>query len=70
MRELGLEYRYLALYLQNKISKEKLIEKLQTEIWRYAKRQMTWFKRDKKINWFSPTESKKILKKVENFFDR
>ena len=27
----------------------------------YAKRQMTWFKRDKKINWFNPNENEKIL---------
>lgn len=52
MDELGLEYRYLALYLQNKVSLEETKNKLETEIWRYAKRQMTWFKRDKRIRWF------------------
>ena len=31
---------------------------------KYAKRQNTWFKRDKKIKWFSPTEYKKIEKYV------
>ena len=51
MEELGLEYRYLAYYLQNKITKSEMISKLQTEIWHYAKRQMTWFKRDKRIKW-------------------
>ncbi|MFZ2523154.1 MAG: tRNA (adenosine(37)-N6)-dimethylallyltransferase MiaA [Minisyncoccia bacterium] len=67
MNELGLEYRYLAMYLQNKqplkassgsitISKDEMIEKLQFEIWHYAKRQMTWFKRDKSINWFNPND--------------
>ena len=45
MRELGLEYRYLAELLQKKITKAELITKLETEIWHYAKRQMTWFKR-------------------------
>lgn len=35
-------------------------EKVILETIKYAKRQMTWFKRDKKIKWFSPTESKKI----------
>ena len=60
MEELGLEYRYLAKYLKNKMSKNEMIEKLNTEIWRYAKRQMTWFKRDKIIRWFSPNDFKKI----------
>ncbi len=44
MEELGLEYRYIARYLQNMISKEEMIERLQFEIWHYAKRQILWFK--------------------------
>ncbi|MDO8492757.1 MAG: tRNA (adenosine(37)-N6)-dimethylallyltransferase MiaA [bacterium] len=67
MRELGLEYRALAEYLQNKITKKELLEKIEKENWHYAKRQMTWFKRDKKIRWFKPTESKKIEKAIKIF---
>lgn len=52
MEELGLEYRFLALYLQGKLTKEEMIEKLNIEIRKYAKRQSTWFKRDKEIHWF------------------
>jgi len=66
MNELGLEYRSMALYLQNKISKKIMSEKLNSEINKYAKRQMTWFKRDKKIKWFSPTEYKKIIDYVKS----
>ena len=51
MEELGLEYRYLARFLQGKISKAEMLAELEKEIWRYAKRQMTWFKRDKNIRW-------------------
>lgn len=51
MRELGLEYSALADYLQDKISKSEMITRLQTEIWQYAKRQMTYFKKDKGIIW-------------------
>ncbi len=54
MEELGLEYRYLAFYLQGKLTKEQMIEELNTEIWHYAKRQMTWFKRDGRIEWVTP----------------
>lgn len=45
MEALGLEYRYLARYLQNKISKEDMLIQLEKEIWKYAKRQRTWFRR-------------------------
>ncbi|PIR38257.1 MAG: tRNA (adenosine(37)-N6)-dimethylallyltransferase MiaA [Candidatus Zambryskibacteria bacterium CG10_big_fil_rev_8_21_14_0_10_42_12] len=61
MRELGLEYRYLADYLQNKISKEKMIVQLEKAIVDYAKRQMTWFKRNKEIKWIEKNEIAKIL---------
>ncbi len=53
MDELGLEYRYLAKHLQGKLSKKEMIEKLETEIWHYAQRQMTWFKKDKRIRWMA-----------------
>ncbi len=56
MRELGLEYGALADFLDNKITKEEMIARLQTEIWQYAKRQMTWFKTDKTIKWFDPKD--------------
>jgi tRNA dimethylallyltransferase len=53
MEELGLEYRYLAYFLQKKMTREEMLEKLETEIWHYAKRQITWFKRDRRIHWFA-----------------
>jgi len=52
MEELGLEYRYLARFLQGKITRPEMIDRLYREIVKYSKRQMTWFKRDKKIKWF------------------
>ncbi|MFA5053152.1 MAG: tRNA (adenosine(37)-N6)-dimethylallyltransferase MiaA [Parcubacteria group bacterium] len=49
--ELGLEYRYISLYLKGELNYEEMREKLLTAIKQYARRQMTWFKRDKSINW-------------------
>lgn len=45
---LGLEYKYVTLYLENKISLEKMKEEIQNKSWQYAKRQMVWNKRYKK----------------------
>ena len=64
MYELGLQYRYIAMYLQNKINKREMVEKLNIAIRQYAKRQMTWFKRNKKIKWFKPERYKEIEKFV------
>ena len=52
MEELGLEYRYMARVLQGTLSQEEFETQLQNEIWQYAKRQKTWFKRDGQIRWF------------------
>jgi tRNA dimethylallyltransferase len=67
MDELGLEYRYVSKFLKKEISKEEMLKKLQTEIWHYAKRQRTWFKRDGEIKWFKPDENQKIEKEVLKF---
>lgn len=67
MEALGLEYRYLAQYLQKKITKEQMVAKLVQVIWQYAKRQRTWFKKDKRIKWFEPQQKKNIEKLVRKF---
>ncbi|KKR03992.1 MAG: tRNA dimethylallyltransferase 2, partial [Parcubacteria group bacterium GW2011_GWF2_39_13b] len=51
LEEFGLEYRAVAQYLQKKLSKQEMIDKIQKESEQYAKRQMTWFKRDARIKW-------------------
>lgn len=52
----GLEYKYVSYYLQGKLTYEAFFEKLNTEIHRYAKRQMTYFRKMEKdgikIEWF------------------
>jgi tRNA dimethylallyltransferase len=51
MDELGLEYRYISKYLTNQLDYKTAIQNLYQEIVHYAKRQMTYFKRDKEIIW-------------------
>lgn len=67
MEELGLEYRYLSRFLQKKTTRQEMLTQLEFEIQHYAKRQMTWFQRNKDIVWFNPKEPKKIQKTVQNF---
>lgn len=55
MRELGLEYSLLADYFQGSIDYQTLVEKLRTKNLQYAKRQMTWFKKEPDVNWFDVT---------------
>ena len=51
--ELGFEYKYPALFLRREISKDEMLSKMIIENWQYTKRQMTWFKRDKRIKWIN-----------------
>ena len=49
--KLGLEYKYLTWYLTGKMEYEQMKEELGNAIKKFAKRQMTWFRRDPKIIW-------------------
>jgi len=64
IEDFGIHYRVIARYLQNKINYEGMIEKSIIELQNYAKRQMTWFKRDKRIHWVKNyNKAEKIIKK-------
>lgn len=47
----GLGYKEVVEYLENKISKEEMIEKIKKETRHYAKRQLTWFRKNKETKW-------------------
>lgn len=51
MYELGLEYRYISVYLRGILTRTEMEEQLAIAIKQFAKRQMTWFQRDKRIHW-------------------
>jgi len=58
----GLEYRWIVRYLQGEIDKEEMKESLQKDIEHFAKRQMTWFKKDDRIHWVNnKEEAEKII---------
>ena len=68
----GLEYKYLGLYLEGKLSYNEMFQKLNTAIHRFAKRQMTWFRKMEregvKINWFEGKDFNIVLSFIkENY---
>ena len=54
----GLGYKETIEYIQGKITKEEMVEKIKMETRRYAKRQLTWFKKDKQTIWIDGLEDK------------
>lgn len=72
LEKLGLEYRNCALLLQGKIypstplrtCRQQMIQNLEREIFQFAKRQRTWFKRNKDIVWLNPLNKGDKLKAI------
>lgn len=60
----GLEYRYANRFLLGLIGKKEMIAAIERDSWHYAKRQITWWKKNKKIIWIkSSEEALKVAKK-------
>ena len=53
----GLGYKEVVQYLNNELSKEEMIEKIKQETRRYAKRQLTWFRKNKQTIWLDAKEN-------------
>jgi tRNA dimethylallyltransferase len=69
LESLGLETKYIGYFLQNKISYDEMIETLSVKTGQYAKRQMTWFRRNEKIRWINPL-SENLCSSVESVIIR
>lgn len=57
-------YRELGAYIRGESTLEQAIEKTKRATWQYAKRQLTWFKRDQRIHWVKDEdEAEKLVAK-------
>ncbi|MFA4941783.1 MAG: tRNA (adenosine(37)-N6)-dimethylallyltransferase MiaA [Patescibacteria group bacterium] len=67
LESFGLEYKFISLYLQEKMDYKEMVEKLNIASRQFAKRQMTWFRRwekqRKKIYWVDGNEQAEKLAK-------
>jgi len=54
-------YKEIFQYLEGSYTLTQTIEKIKTNTRRYAKRQLTWFKRDKDIHWFHPDDLGEVV---------
>ena len=60
----GLGYKEVVEYLQGLATREEMIEKIKMETRRYAKRQITWFKKNKQTIWIGAQDLQKILDEI------
>lgn len=63
----GLGYKEVVEYLHGMTTRDEMIEKIKMETRRYAKRQITWFKKNKQTIWIGPQDLQKILNEIHNF---
>ena len=55
-------------YFDGKTTLDEAIEQIKRNTRHYAKRQMTWFRRDEQIAWFAPTDYQQIIKYIDSQF--
>ncbi|MBQ6882536.1 MAG: tRNA (adenosine(37)-N6)-dimethylallyltransferase MiaA [Alistipes sp.] len=59
-------YKELFAHFDGTISREEAVALIQRNSRRYAKRQLTWFRRDEAVHWFRPDEDEAIIQQVES----
>ncbi|MCF0202037.1 MAG: tRNA (adenosine(37)-N6)-dimethylallyltransferase MiaA [Bacteroidaceae bacterium] len=59
-------YKEFFAYFDGAISHHQAIEKIQNNTRKYARKQLTWFRRDKQIKWFNPNNKHEILQHISS----
>ena len=71
MRELNalntVGYKEMFAYLNGRWTLEEAIERMKGNTRRYARKQLTWFKRDPQMCWFHPDNKQEILKYIAQY---
>lgn len=60
-------YKELFDYMDGRWSLEEAVERIKGNTRRYARKQLTWFKRDQQMKWFRPDEKDEILKYIAQY---
>lgn len=60
-------YKELFDYLDGRWPLEEAVERIKGNTRRYARKQLTWYKRDEQVTWFHPDQQDKILKFISHY---
>lgn len=66
----GIGYKEIISYIRNECTLDDAIDKIKQHSRNYAKRQITWFKRNENIIWFDASEDKNIVDKIINLLNK
>lgn len=71
LKYFGLEYKFVSMYLSGELNYNDMFQKLNSSIYKFSKRQMTWFRKMEKegieIHWLSPDEKEKANSLVAHY---
>ena len=60
-------YKELFDYLEGRWPLEEAVERIKGNTRRYARKQLTWYKKDPQIRWFHPQETEQIISYITNY---
>lgn len=60
-------YKEIFNYIEGRWSLDEAVERMKGNTRRYARKQLTWFKRDKSVCWFHPDQQEEILKYISQY---
>ena len=60
-------YKELFDYMDGRWTLEEAVERIKGNTRRYARKQLTWFKRDEQVRWFRPDQKDEILKYIAQY---
>ena len=66
----GLGYKQIVAYLNGEINYAQMIEAIQQKTRNFAKRQLTWFRREKSLKWFEIDKREQVFQTTESFLSK
>ena len=58
-------YKEMFAYLDNVWTLDEAVERMKGNTRRYARKQLTWFKKDNEVTWFSPNDEQQIIEHIQ-----
>ena len=70
LEDLGLEYRFISRWLRGEFaSEQEMVQRLKYAIHDFTRRQLTWFRKDKRILWIEGNDAKQAEELVQKFLE-
>lgn len=67
LHEIGFEYQLMLAHIDGELDEAAFLQRFIEKNWQYAKRQMTWLKRDASIEWYTPDSVSDIIARIHTF---